>query len=98
MVSSGSALRRDSSRRSAGRPVQNESQPPPRSLIDQNFSTPALEGEGGVARDDEAVAEARDVSGEILGDAVGEIVLGRIVGEVCERQHDDGKTCSAGRR
>ena len=35
----------------------------------------ALEGEGRVARDDEAVADARQVGGEVLGDAVGEIVL-----------------------
>ena len=58
----------------------------------------ALEGEGGVAGDDEAVVEARQFGGEILGDAVGEIVLGRIVGEVGERQHDDGKTRGLGRR
>ncbi len=51
----------------------------------------ALEGEGGVARDDEAVADARKIGGEVFGDAVGEIILGGIVGEVGERQHDDGE-------
>ena len=56
----------------------------------------ALEGEGGVAGDDEAVVEARQFGGEILGDAVGEIVLGRIVGEVGERQHDDGESRGLG--
>ena len=51
----------------------------------------ALEGEGGVARDDEAVADARQVGGEVFGDAVGEIILGRIAGEVGEGQHHDGE-------
>ena len=36
----------------------------------------ALEREGRVAGDDEAAADAREVGREILGDAVGEIVLG----------------------
>ena len=49
----------------------------------------ALVGEGGVARDDEAVADAREIGGEVLGDAVGEIVLGRIAGEIGEGQHHD---------
>jgi hypothetical protein len=40
MVSLGSALRRDSSRGSAGRPVQDRNRSSPGSLIDQNFSTP----------------------------------------------------------
>ena len=35
----------------------------------------ALVGEGGVAGDDEAVGEMREVGGEVVGDAVGEIVL-----------------------
>ena len=58
----------------------------------------ALEGEGGVSGDDETVVQARQFGGEIIGDAVGEIVLGRIVGEVGERQHDDGDSCRLGRR
>src|SRR5208337_1822340 len=57
----------------------------------------ALEGEGGVAGDDETVADTGQFGGEILGDAVGEIVLARIVGEVGER-HYEGKTRGAGGR
>ena len=51
----------------------------------------ALEGEGGIARDHEAVADAREIGGEVLGDAVGEIILAWIAREVPERQHHDGK-------
>ena len=58
----------------------------------------ALEGEGRVARDHEAVADAREVGGEVLGDAVGEIILARIAGEVSERQHDDGEMRGFSRR
>ena len=50
-----------------------------------------MKSEGGVARDDEGAAEARKVSGEILGYAVGEIVLGWVAGKIGERQHDDGQ-------
>ena len=39
----------------------------------------AFEREGGVARDHESAAKAREVGGETLGDAVGEIILGRVV-------------------
>ena len=53
----------------------------------------ALVGEGGVARDDEAIADARQIGGEVFGDAVGEIVLGRIGREICERQHDEREMC-----
>ena len=56
----------------------------------------ALEGEGGVAGDHEAVADARQVGGEVLGDAVGEIVLARIAGEVREGQDDDREARRAG--
>ena len=49
----------------------------------------ALEGEGGVARNHETVADARQVGGEVLGDAVGEIVLARIAGKVLEGQDDN---------
>ena len=38
----------------------------------------ALVGEGGIAGDDGAVADARQIGGEVFGDAVGEIILGRI--------------------
>src|SRR5207237_1220046 len=58
----------------------------------------ALEGKGGVARDHEAVADARQIGGEIFGDAVGEIVLARIVREVCEGQHHDGEMRGGGPR
>ena len=49
----------------------------------------ALESEGGVARDHEGAAQAGKPGGEIFRDAVGEIILIRIAGEICERQHDD---------
>src|SRR5271155_5210541 len=51
----------------------------------------ALEGEGGVARDDKATPDTREVGGEVFGDAVGEIILGRIARKVGERQHYDGE-------
>src|SRR5437588_7294772 len=51
----------------------------------------------GVARDDKAVADARKLGGEVLGDAVGKIVLGRIAGEIGERQHDKREMCGLGR-
>src|SRR5262249_8045238 len=49
----------------------------------------ALEGEGCIARDDKAVADARKLSGQVLGDAVSEIIL--IAREVSERQYHNGK-------
>ena len=49
-------------------------------------------------RDHEAVADARQFRGEIVGDAVGEIVLGRIAGEVGEGQHHHGKRPRRGGR
>ena len=39
----------------------------------------AFECEGGVARDHEGAAEAREVGGEVLRDSIGEIILGRVV-------------------
>ena len=39
----------------------------------------AFECEGGVTRDHEGAGEAREVGGETLGDAIGEIVLARVV-------------------
>jgi hypothetical protein len=44
----------------------------------------ALEGEGGVGCDDEAVLDARKISCEVLGDAVGKVVLRWIAGEIGE--------------
>ena len=58
----------------------------------------ALVGEGRVAGDDEAVADARQVGRQILGDPVGEVVLVRVVREVGEGQHDDGEMRGLGRR
>jgi hypothetical protein len=51
----------------------------------------ALVGEGRVARDDEAVVQARQFGCQIFGDPVGEIVLRRTAREIGERQNDDGQ-------
>ena len=51
----------------------------------------ALEGERCVARNHEGPGDARKVSCEILGNAVCEVVLVGIAGEVGEGQHHDGK-------
>jgi hypothetical protein len=51
----------------------------------------ALVSEGRVAGDDETVLDARKFGGEILGHAVGEIILTRIPGEIGERKHDNRK-------
>ena len=48
-------------------------------------------GEGGVAGDDERARDAREVGGEALGDAVGEIFLFGIAADIGERQHDEGE-------
>ena len=58
----------------------------------------ALVGKGGVARDDEAVADARESGGQFIGERVGEVVLRRIAAEIGEGQHDEGKTLSRKRR
>ena len=50
-----------------------------------------LVGEGGVARDDEERADARQRRGDRLDDAVGEVILSRLGRHVVERQHDDGR-------
>jgi hypothetical protein len=55
-----------------------------------------LEGERSVARDHEAVADARQIGGEVFGYAVGKIVLARIIREICEGQDYDGKMCGLG--
>src|SRR5262249_49639692 len=46
-------------------------------------------GERCVARDDEHVREPRQIGRQILGDAVGEVLLLRVVAEVGEWQHND---------
>ena len=50
----------------------------------------AFVGEGRVASDDEQAGDLREIGGEVLGDAVAEIVLLGIFAHVDERQHDDG--------
>ena len=59
-------------------------------------SISALKGEGGVARDDETVADARKLGGEVFGDAVGEVVLRRIAGEIGEGEHHNRKVRGLG--
>ena len=44
----------------------------------------AFEGEGSVARNHEAVADARKVGGEVLRDAVGKIILAWIARGSCQ--------------
>jgi len=45
-------------------------------------------GECGVARDDEHVRNPRQIGRQILGDAVGEVALFRVVAQIGEGQHD----------
>jgi hypothetical protein len=49
----------------------------------------AAKHEGGVAGDDEQQAEARQLGDDVLGDAVGEVVLLRVARHVGEGQHRD---------
>ena len=58
----------------------------------------ALESEGGVARDDEEVGDARDTRGQFVGQGVGEVILRRIARKIGEGQHHDGKTLRRERR
>ena len=51
----------------------------------------ALVGEGRVARDDETVADARQIRGEVFGYAVGEIILARIARKVREWKYNNRK-------
>ena len=53
----------------------------------------ALEAEGGVAGDHEAIVDARQISRQILRNAVHEIILVRVVREIGEREDYDRKTC-----
>ena len=58
----------------------------------------ALEREGRVARDHEAVRDLCEAGGQLVGQRVGEVVLRRIAGKIGEGQRHDGKTCGrAGR-
>src|SRR6202000_79543 len=49
----------------------------------------ALEGERGVAGDNERASYPRQVRGEGFGDAVDKIVLAGVGSKIGERQHDD---------
>ena len=51
----------------------------------------AFIGEGRVAGDDEAALQMREIGGQIVGDAIGEIVLLLVAAQILERQHDDGE-------
>ena len=50
----------------------------------------ALKRESRVPCDNRPIAGARQFGSEVLCDAIGEVILARIVREICERQHDDG--------
>src|SRR6202030_3228259 len=50
----------------------------------------ALVDERGIARDDEKPAQLRQRGDDVLADAVGKIVLRRIVGHIGEGQYGDG--------
>ena len=52
----------------------------------------ALVGKGGAAGDHKAPGDPREISGQIVGDAIGEILLLGIAGEVGKRQHYDRQT------
>ena len=52
---------------------------------------PLLVGGGGVAPDDEAILELRNLGREIVGEGVSEILLVRIACQGFERQYDDGE-------
>jgi hypothetical protein len=57
-----------------------------------HIAASALVVEGGVARDHEGARNAREIGGQALGDAIDEIVLLRVAGQVGQGQDDDGKT------
>jgi hypothetical protein len=46
-------------------------------------------GEGGIPRDHEHIRDPRQIGRQILGDAIREILLLRIVAQISERQHDN---------
>ena len=50
----------------------------------------ALVGEGGVARDDEQTGHRGQQRDDVLGHAVGEILLFGVAAHIVERQHGDG--------
>lgn len=58
----------------------------------------ALVGEGGVARDHGEAAAAGKRGGDVLGNAIGKIILLRIAAHIGERQHRDRRTLDRPRR
>src|SRR6516225_182733 len=56
----------------------------------------ALIGERGIARDYEQVRNSRQIRRQILGDAVGEVLLRPVVAEVGKGQHDDRQAWRTG--
>jgi len=48
----------------------------------------ALVREGGIASDNKATGNPRQIGGQILGDPVRKVLLLSVVAEVRERQHD----------
>ena len=56
----------------------------------------ALVGQCGGVGDDETVGEIREVGGQVVAQAVGEIVLFEVAAQVCERQNDDRQARRAG--
>jgi hypothetical protein len=57
-----------------------------------------LVSEGGIARDHETAGNARQISGQLVSQHVGEIVLSGIAGEIGEWQHHDRETRGRGGR
>ncbi len=55
-----------------------------------NINGPPLVDKRRVARDDEELVEAGECGDDVLGYAVGEKFLFRVVGHIVERQHRDG--------
>src|SRR6516225_4007144 len=58
----------------------------------------SLVGLGSVASDHETAGDAREVSGQVLGKAVSEILLTGIAAEICEGQNDNRHARSCLRR
>ena len=57
----------------------------------------ALEAEGGIAGDHEAIVDARQIGRQILRDAVREIILARVVREIGEGEDNDREPRGLGR-
>src|SRR5215472_12438155 len=53
----------------------------------------AFVGECCTAGNHKTLGSPREIGGQILGDPVGEILMFRVIGEVHERQNDNGKPC-----